>query len=116
MTSKSESTSTNQGTMLAPVPSSFVARQTILTAEKQVFGYELLFRDGVENYFRGFDPEAASQSTLDSTILMGFDLLCGGHRAFMNCTRDFLLKDYITLLPSSQTVVEVLESVPMDDL
>jgi EAL and modified HD-GYP domain-containing signal transduction protein len=27
-----------------------------------------------------------------------------------------LLKDYITLLPSSQTVVEVLESVPPDDL
>lgn len=34
----------------------------------------------------------------------------------MNCTRDILLKDYITLLPSGQTVVEVLETVPADDL
>lgn len=116
MTTKLASGAANDGTQLAPVPSSFVARQTILTADKRVFGYELLFRDGVENYFRGFDPDAASQSTLDSTILMGFDLLCGGHLAFMNCTRNFLLKDYITLLPSSQTVVEVLEDVPMDEL
>jgi EAL and modified HD-GYP domain-containing signal transduction protein len=34
----------------------------------------------------------------------------------VNCTRDVLLKDYITLLPSTLAVVEVLESVPPDDL
>jgi c-di-GMP-related signal transduction protein len=37
-------------------------------------------------------------------------------RAFVNCTRDMLLKDYVTLLPSQQTVVEILESVEVDDL
>jgi c-di-GMP-related signal transduction protein len=47
---------------------------------------------------------------------MGFDVLCDGQRAFINCTRDLLLKDGITLLPSSQTVVEVLESIEPDDL
>jgi len=44
-------------------------------------------------------------------LLMGFDVLCNGWRAFINCTRDLLLKDGISLLPSSQTVVEVLERV-----
>jgi len=39
-------------------PAKFVARQPILTREEQVFGYELLFRDGVENYFRATDPDA----------------------------------------------------------
>ena len=34
----------------------------------------------------------------------------------MNCTRDVLLKDYMTLLPSTLAVAEVLESVPPDDL
>lgn len=48
-------------------------------------------------------------------MLMGFDLLCDGSRAFINCTRDVLLKDYVTLLHSSQTVVEVLENVPTDE-
>jgi c-di-GMP-related signal transduction protein len=94
----------------------FVARQPILDVEQQVFGYELLFRDGVENFFRSPDAEAAARSTLDSTLMMGLDVLCDGHRAFINCTRDLLLKDGITLLPTGQTVVEILESVPVDDL
>jgi ribose 1,5-bisphosphokinase PhnN len=37
----------------------------------------------MENYFRSSDPEAASRSTLDSSLLMGFDVLCNGSRAFM---------------------------------
>jgi EAL domain-containing protein (putative c-di-GMP-specific phosphodiesterase class I) len=94
----------------------FVARQPIVNREQQVFGYELLFRDGIENFFRAPDLEAAARHTLDSTLLMAFDVLCDGQRAFINCTRDLLLKDGITLLPSSQTVVEVLESIEPDDL
>lgn len=94
----------------------FVARQPILNREQQVFGYELLFRDGIENFFRATDAEAAARSTLDSSLLMGFDVLCDGHRAFINCTRDLLLKDGITLLPPDQTVVEILENVEADDL
>jgi EAL and modified HD-GYP domain-containing signal transduction protein len=94
----------------------FVARQPILTKDEKVFGYELLFRDGVENFFCSSDPEAASRSTLDTSMLMGLDLLCDGRRAFINCTREMLLKDYVTLVPSNQTVVEILETVPPDDL
>lgn len=93
----------------------FLARQPILTREEQLFGYELLFRDGPDNYFRSLDPDAASRDTLDSSTLMGLDVLCGNRRAFVNCTREVLLKDYITLLPSNQAVVEILESVPPDD-
>src|SRR6266481_5937477 len=66
----------------------FVARQPILNREQQVFGYELLFRDGIENFFRASDAEAAARSTLDSSLLMGFGVLCDGHKAFINCTRD----------------------------
>ncbi|PYV82402.1 MAG: hypothetical protein DMG93_12050 [Acidobacteria bacterium] len=42
-----------------PVPYGYVARQPILTADEKVFGYELLFRDGVEDYFREKDVDAA---------------------------------------------------------
>jgi c-di-GMP-related signal transduction protein len=92
-----------------------VARQPILTADEKVFGYELLFRDGVDNYFRNPDIDAAARSTLSTSMLMGLDVLCDGRRAFMNVTRDVLLKGYITLLPSSQTVVEILESIAPDE-
>ena len=93
-----------------------MARQPILNKDQKVFGYELLFRDGIEDYFCAKDAEAASKTMLDSSLLMGLDVLCNGGRAFVNCTRDMLLKDYVTLLPSSQTVVEILESVEPDDL
>jgi EAL and modified HD-GYP domain-containing signal transduction protein len=94
----------------------FVARQPILSKEEHVFGYELYFRDGIEDYFCHPDIDAASRSTLDTSLLMGIDVLCDGRRAFINCTRDTLLKDYITLLPPAHAVVEILESVPPDDL
>jgi c-di-GMP-related signal transduction protein len=94
----------------------YVARQPILTHEEKVFGYELLFRDGVVDFFSNPDADAASRSTLDTSMLMGLDVLCDGRRAFINCTREILLKEYITLLPSERTVVEILETVPPDDL
>jgi c-di-GMP-related signal transduction protein len=83
----------------------FVAHRPILTSDKKVFACELLFRDGVEDYCRGSDPEAASRSTLHRSILMGLDVLCDGKRGFMNCTCEVLLKDYVTLLLSADTVV-----------
>jgi c-di-GMP-related signal transduction protein len=92
----------------------FVARQPILDHTQKVFGYELFFRNGVEDYFNA-DQELASRSTLDSTLLFGLNTLCDGRHAFVNCTREVLLKDLVTLLPSNQTVVEVLETVEPED-
>lgn len=97
-------------------PLRYVARQPILSGAEGVFGYELLFRDGLRDYFCAPDGELASRSTLDTSLLMGLDVLSDGRRAFINCTRDVLLKDYITLLPPQQVAVEVLESVAADDL
>ena len=92
----------------------FVARQPIFDREEKVFGYELLFRNGLENAFNATDADAASRSTLDSSLLMGLDVLCDGKRAFVNCTKDTLIKGLVTLLPSHSTVVEILENVPAD--
>jgi EAL and modified HD-GYP domain-containing signal transduction protein len=91
----------------------YVARQPIFDRKEKVFGYELLFRGGLENAFSG-DTEIASRATLDSSLLMGLDVLCDGRRAFVNCTRDVLIKGLVTLLPASATVVEILEGVPAD--
>lgn len=91
----------------------YVARQPIFDREEAVFGYELLFRDGLENAFNG-DTDEASRATVDNSLLMGLDVLCDGRRAFVNCTRDTLIKGLIRLLPSTITVVEILETVPAD--
>jgi EAL and modified HD-GYP domain-containing signal transduction protein len=109
-------TSVPSGTPPPGTGFSYVARQPILTADEKVYGYELLFRDGIENHFRETDADAASRRTLDTSLRLGLELLCDARRGFVNCTRDVLLKDYMTLLPPTLAVVEVLESVPVDDL
>jgi len=91
----------------------YVARQPIFDRDEKVYGYELLFRDGIENAFHG-DSEIAARATLDNSLVMGVDVLCDGHRAFVNCTRDTLIKGLVRLLPAAPTVVEVLETVPPD--
>lgn len=78
----------------------------------QVFGYELLFRNGWTALAEIADPEAASRMTMDTTLSIGMDTLCDGRRAFVNCTRDVLESDSIRVLPPNSTVVEILEDVP----
>lgn len=79
-----------------------------------MFGYEILFRNGVEDYFNA-DPELAARSTLDSSLLFGITTLCDNRRAFVNCTREVLFKDLITLLPPTHAVAEILETVEPED-
>ncbi|MGA9389065.1 MAG: hypothetical protein WBV69_01340, partial [Candidatus Sulfotelmatobacter sp.] len=45
----------------------YVARQPIFDRDEKVFGYELLFRDNMDNVFHDVDPDIASRSTLDSS-------------------------------------------------
>ena len=92
----------------------FVARQPIFDRAQNGFGYEILFRNGVEDFFNA-DPELAARSTLDSSLLYGINKRCDNRRAFVNCTREVLFKDLITLLPPSQTVAEILETVEPED-
>jgi EAL and modified HD-GYP domain-containing signal transduction protein len=101
------------------VPSSvqlvkFLARQPILDSRGDVFAYELLFRASDENSYGGANPDMATSSLLDTSFLMGFQRLTGGRRAFINCPRDFLLGNSISLFPQDQVVVEVLENVKLD--
>jgi c-di-GMP-related signal transduction protein len=77
----------------------FIARQPILNRRRDVFAYELLFRSGIQNSFDGVNLEQASASMFDTSFMIGLQKLTGGQRAFVNCPRDFLLHDYISLFP-----------------
>lgn len=93
----------------------FLARQPIFNSARAVYGYELLFRSGPENRYDGTAPDLASASTIDSILLFGMDRLTPGCRSFLNCTRDFLIHDFATMLPKDRVVLEILETVAMDD-
>ena len=91
----------------------FMARQPILNQDEDAFGYEILFRAGPENCFSkaNADPSALA---LDTFLQFGIDRVTSGRLAFINCTRDFLLRDHLTLLPPERVVGEILESVTAD--
>ena len=94
---------------------SFIARQPIFDAQRNVYGYELLFRSGLENVFRHSDPnQATSKVMVDSFFLFNLNDLTGGKRAFINVPREILLKEYMFFLPKEQVVVELLETVEPD--
>jgi c-di-GMP-related signal transduction protein len=92
----------------------FLARQPILTKERKLFAYEILSRYGPENYCRPKPGSALSVNAMDELFLMGIRTMTDGLPAFMNCTREFFLQDYLTLMPRDLVVGEILETVPPD--
>lgn len=94
----------------------FVARQPILDRKQNVFGYELLFRSGPENFFSHSDvDEASSRVISDSLHVFGLDKLTAGKRAFINISRRVLVDGLVTVLPKQSAVVEILETVDADE-
>jgi EAL and modified HD-GYP domain-containing signal transduction protein len=94
----------------------YVARQPILDAAGQVFGYELLYRAGAEAVSCQ-DPHdlAAARVLSDAVLTLGLDTLTGGRRAFINVTRHMLLNELATVLSPEAVVIEVLENVGCDE-
>lgn len=93
----------------------FLARQPIHDRKGKIFGYELLFRSGLDNFFDFSDPDRASSRVIaNSFLLFSIEEMTGGALAFLNFTRHVLVHDFGSVLPRDHTVVEVLENVPAD--
>src|ERR1700690_1118094 len=95
-------------------PNACIARQPILTSEELVIGYELFFREDRDKRRFSADREDATSATIDMLNFVGLSVLCDGRLAFINCTRHMLLSDYFALLPPSEVVIEIQETVPVD--
>ncbi len=93
----------------------FLARQPIFDRTKTVHAYELLFRSGTEDRAIFSDGSRATSHVIDTGFFtMGLERLTAGKPAYINFPRDLLLKEWATLLPPKQTVIEILEEVVPD--
>ena len=93
----------------------FIARQPIFDLKQKVFAYELLFRSGFQNAFRNAEPNQASAKVMtDSALTLSMETISGGKLAFINVTRDILLRGYLSLLPRNLTAAEILETIEPD--
>jgi c-di-GMP phosphodiesterase len=90
----------------------YVGRQAIFDRAGKHVGYELLYRDSMENRARFSDVEAASATTMINAYLEhGLDKLAGDLPVWVNLPTAFLTGDLPILLPPEHTILEVLEDV-----
>jgi c-di-GMP-related signal transduction protein len=94
----------------------FIARQPILGLNRRVYGYELLYRSSHWNAFDGTDGAVATTEVIANGLMtIGLAKLVGNGFAFINFSRDLLLSDVPLMLPARSVIVEILETVEMDD-
>jgi c-di-GMP-related signal transduction protein len=98
-------------------PAPCIARQPILTADENVVGYELFFREDHEQrrFNSNANADTATSAAIETLNLVGLSVLCNGRLAFINCTHQALLTDQFALLPPDDVVIEIQETVAPDD-
>lgn len=90
----------------------FVGRQPIFHANLEIHAYEILFRNSPENRARIDDPdEATAQMIVNTFTELGIANVVGDHAAFINITRNFLIKEFAYALPRDRVVLEILEDI-----
>ncbi|MBA6292597.1 HDOD domain-containing protein [Colwellia sp. MB3u-70] len=90
----------------------YAARQPILGIDKDLFAYELLFRDSIINVFPDIDGDEATTKIIEaSNFNLGISEFTGNKPAFINFTLETLIKGYPETLTPEEVVVEILETV-----
>ena len=99
-----------------------VGRQPIFDRELTILGYELLFRTlgsradpGQAIVVSDAAGDLLTAEALFGSIVIGVDRLVGDKLLFCNASRGVLTGEVPIVLPPDRTVVEILESVVLDD-
>ncbi|MCG8450323.1 MAG: HDOD domain-containing protein, partial [Pirellulales bacterium] len=94
-----------------------LGRQPIFDRENQLLAYELLYRDSSSPDSANFvDGEIATASVLCNALLeIGLGRVTGDKPVFVNFTKSFLTGETPIPLGRERIVVEVLESVEIDE-
>lgn len=93
----------------------FVGRQPIYGRRLELHAYELLYRGSDIDYADFTEGDrATSQVLLNTFTEFGLERIVGGHLAFINLTRGFIVGEYPLPVPRTQVVLEVLEEVEPD--
>lgn len=95
----------------------FLGRQPILDVRQEIVGYELLFRSSDCNR-SSYDSQNFASASVIANALTNFGLheVLGNKLGFINITEDVLLSETIELLPREHIVLELLESMPFNEI
>ena len=94
----------------------YLGRQPILDRDGELSAFELLFRSGAANFARITDDADATMQVIARLVGdMGLRTALGHHTGYVNVNRTVLMSDMIRLLPPERFVLEVLETVTLDE-
>lgn len=95
----------------------FIGRQPILNLKQEIFGYELLFRAAGHHETAQFESQAQASASVIASALSDFGLqdVLGEKFGFLNITAGMLHSEMLELLPIEQSVLEILETIELDD-
>jgi EAL and modified HD-GYP domain-containing signal transduction protein len=93
----------------------YLARQPIVDRKGDLYGFELLFRDGAGPMAPGTDGMWATSTVVGNVLNeIGLQQVLGRLRGFLNVDAKFLSSDMLELLTPQRIVLEVLENTPID--
>ncbi|MGJ8693106.1 MAG: EAL and HDOD domain-containing protein [Thalassotalea sp.] len=89
--------------------STYTARQAIFDRKNQVIGYELLFRNSLENQFPEIDPDiATSKLIIQNHLHDDIAALCLGKTAFINFNEQCLINKFPLMFDKDSIVIELI--------
>lgn len=96
----------------------FVGRQPIVDINEVIYGYELLFRDDRYNNIAVIKDAFSSIAATFVNVLSRFGAhnLIGSKYGFININREFLLSEFVELIPKENFVLEILEDTKVDEI
>jgi c-di-GMP phosphodiesterase len=94
----------------------FLGRQPMVDADRQVFGYELLYRGGPESAGIFDDPDAATRGVMERVLLQwGMEQLVGDRFGMINASASLVVHGLHRAMPPEGMLIEVREETPFDD-
>jgi len=94
----------------------YLARQPIVDVNKELVGFELLFRASEVNSADASDSVFATSTVIANAFTeIGLDQVIGSVDGYLNVDADFLFSEMIEALPASRIVLELLETTIADE-
>ena len=94
----------------------FLGRQQIVDAEREIFGYELLYRGGPDTATAFDDPDAATRCVMERVFLQwGMERVVGDRFGLMNASSSLVVHGLHEAMPPEGMIIEMREPTPFDE-
>ena len=94
----------------------FLGRQQIVDAEREIFGYELLYRGGPDSVTAFDDPDAATRCVMERVFLQwGMERVVGDRFGLVNASPSLVAHGLHEAMPPEGMIIEMREPTPFDE-